>query len=149
MVADTNPENSGVILAVAPGQAGRVPVLTLNLRARTSAVAGCGVQSKVLKPARACNLCTHGCPHHLAGATPISGGGAPEHKGLPSSPPEKQTELPVRRLSWSCVNSQQMCFGSLPSPPPALCLVQNSKPFWENSQASKCGPENFRASGSG
>ena len=42
------------------GQPDRIPGLTLGLRARTSAAAGCGAESRVLKPAQACHLCTYG-----------------------------------------------------------------------------------------
>lgn len=113
----------------------RDPWATLSLRSRTSAGAGCGMESACLSQPRPSSSPHVGPPRHLAGATLISGAEAPGAKALLSFPPEKQTDL----LAWK-LPAQAVRFSApatLPPRSPALCCLQNPKLFWENSQASK------------
>lgn len=67
-VSDMSLRNSEVTLALVLGQPRRISVLILGLRARTSAVAGCGEQNRVLKPAWAYNICA--CGYDITWAEP-------------------------------------------------------------------------------
>lgn len=84
--SDTSLRNSSVILAMVLGRPG-IPGLTLSPRARISAAAGYGMESRVLQPnPRPASSPHDQPPRHLAGATLISEAGAPGRQGSAKFP---------------------------------------------------------------